>query len=140
VSTSNPQSLVPRVDSDYVSRLEVGVQYTEFSITQQGDLQIALTANGKKKLKNLLMEHADWSDDEIFIELIDEHLITGWTIIPPEQIRALRDLLILSNTAQYDEEGNISHVDSAYWHPNDQLGIVSTVLLQRGNVIFEKGR
>ena len=116
------------------------MQYTEFSITRQGDLQIVLTTNGKKRLEDLLMEHADWSDDEIFIELIDEHLMNGWTIIPPEQIRALRDLLILSNTAQYDEQGNISHLDSAYWHPNAQLGIVSNILLQRGDVIFEKGR
>ncbi len=115
------------------------MEYTDFSITQQGDLQIALTANGKKELQRLLVEHADWSDDEIFTELIDEHLMNGWMIIPPEQIRALRNLLILSNTAKYDAEGNIYHIDSAYWHPNDQLGIVSTVLLQRGHVIFEKG-
>lgn len=114
--------------------------YTEFSFTQQGDLQITLTVEGRKRLESLLMEHADWNDDEIFIELIDEQLTNGWTIIPPEQIRALRNLLILSNTAQYDEEGNISHIDSAYWRPNAQLGLVSTVLLQRGNVIFEKGR
>lgn len=116
------------------------MQYTEFSITQQGDLQIALTADGKKKLQGLLMQHADWNDDEIFTELIDEQLLKGWMIIPPEQIRALRNLLILSDTAQFDEDGNLSHIDNAYWHPNDQRGIVSTVLLQQGHVIFEKGR
>jgi hypothetical protein len=117
-----------------------GMQYTEFSITQQGDLQITLTTDGKIRLESLLMEHADWNDDEVFIELIDEQLMNGWTIVPPDQIRALRNLLILSNTAQYDEEGNISHIESAYWHPSTHLGLVSTILLQHGEVTFEKGR
>jgi len=31
------------------------MQYTEFSITQQGDLPIAFTANGKNKLEDLLV-------------------------------------------------------------------------------------
>jgi hypothetical protein len=115
------------------------MQYTEFSITPQGDLQIALTTAGKKKLENL-MEQTGWNDDEIFLELIDEHLMNSWRIIPPEQIRALRDLIILSNTVQYDKEGDIVHIDSAFWHPNDVLGVVSKSLLQRGYVIFEKGR
>lgn len=116
------------------------MQYTEFSITPQGDLQIALTMDGKKKLERLLTERVAWNDDEILLELIDEHLMNGWKIIPPEQIRALRNLLILSNSVQYDKNGNISHLDSAYWHPNDQLGVVSKILLQHGSVIFEKGR
>jgi len=68
-----------------------------------------------------------------------QSLSNGWAIVPPEHIRALHNLLILSNSARYDEEDNISYIDSAYWHPNNQLGIVSTVLLQGGNVIFEKG-
>jgi hypothetical protein len=116
------------------------MQYTGFSFTQQGDLQITLTTDGKKKLENLLIEHADWNDDEILLELIDEYLMKGWRIISPEQIRAMRNLLILSKNVQYDEEGNVSHVDNAYWHPNDQLGVVSNILLQYGHVVFEKGR
>jgi hypothetical protein len=86
------------------------------------------------------MEHADWNDDEVFIELIDEQLMNGWTIVPPDQIRALRNLLILSNSAQYAEEGNISHIECAYWHPSTLLGVVSRILLQHGEVTFEKGR
>jgi hypothetical protein len=115
------------------------MQYTEFSFTQQGDLQIDLTSDGKEKLANLLNAHTDWNDDEILLELIDEYLMKGWRIIPPEQIRAMRNLLILSKNVKYDEEGNISRLDDAYWHPNDQLGIVSKILLQRGYVVFEKG-
>jgi len=116
------------------------MQYTEFSLTPRGDLQIALTANGKDRLAHLLTKYIDWNDDEVFLELIDEQLTKEWTIIPPDQIRATRALLILSNTAQYDEAGNLSHIESAYWHPNDLLGMVSKVLLKRGYVIFEKGR
>ena len=108
------------------------MQFTEFSFTPQGDLQIALTADGKQRLADLLTKYIDWNDDEVFLELIDEQLSKEWTIIPPEQIRATRALLILSNTAHYDADGNLSHVDSAYWHPNDLLGMVSKILLQRG--------
>ena len=116
------------------------MQYTEFSFNQKGDLQIDLTPDGKDKLEALLLQHSDWNDDEILLELIDEHLMKGWRVIPPDQIRALRNLLILSNNVQYDDEGNIAHLESAYWHPSDQRGIVSKVLLQHGYVIFEKGR
>jgi len=115
------------------------MQYAELTITSQGDLQIALTSDGKKKLEALLVNRADWSDDEILLELIDEHLKTGWMVIPPEQIRAVRNLLILSNTVQYDENGNIIYIENAYWHPNNQLGTVRTILLERGYIVFEKG-
>jgi hypothetical protein len=115
------------------------MQYTEFSITLQGDLHIGLTSNGKSLLQNLLVEHGTWNDDEVFLELIDEHLAQNWQIVPPDQIRATRKLLILSDSVQYDKKGNINHIDSAYWHPNDQLGIVSKILLEQGYVIFEKG-
>jgi hypothetical protein len=116
------------------------MQYTEFSFTEQGDLRIDLTPEGKTKLENLLMDHANWNDDEILLELIDEYLMKGWRLIPPDQIRAMRNLLILSNHVQYDGEGNVTRIDDAYWHPNNQLGIVSKILLQNGFVIFEKGQ
>lgn len=115
------------------------MQYTEFTINSQGNLQIALTTEGKAKLEHLLVEHADWTDDEILLELIDEQLKHGWMIIPPEQIRAMRNLLILSNTVQYDDKGNIIYVEHAYWHPNDQVGAVRTILRQRGYIVFERG-
>ena len=116
------------------------MHYTEFSFTEQGNLKIVLTDFGKERLSDLLTKHADWTDDEVFLELIDEQLMQEWVIIRPEDIRAMRNLLILSNTARYDQDGNLSHVDSAYWHPSDLLGIMSKVLLQRGYIIFEKGR
>lgn len=115
------------------------MQYTEFTINSQGNLQIALTTEGKSKLEHLLVEHANWTDDEIFLELIDEQLKSGWMIVPPEQIRAMRNLLILSNTVQYDDKGNIIYVEHAYWHPNDQVGTVRTILRQRGYIVFERG-
>jgi hypothetical protein len=119
--------------------VEVGVQFTEFLIVPEGDLRITLTSEGKQQLEQLLKLHADWNDDEIFIELIDEHLALEWKIVPPAQIRATRDLLILSDSVEFDGNGNIVHLDSAYWHPSNQLGMVSKILLKDSYVIFEKG-
>ncbi|MBX3065220.1 MAG: hypothetical protein KF726_19730 [Anaerolineae bacterium] len=115
------------------------MQFTEFTFMAQGDLRITLTEAGKQELQRLLKDHADWSDDEILLELIDEHLLLEWKIVPPEQIRAMRDMLILSDSVRYDHEGNVAHLDSAYWHPSNQLGIVSGILMENGYVIFEKG-
>jgi len=118
----------------------VSIQYTEFSFTDLGDLRIGLTSDGKIKLKDLLIKYADWNDDEVFLELIDEQLMAGWTIIAPEQVRATRALLILANDVHYDADGNLSHVECAYWHPSNLLGTVCKTLLEQGYVIFEKGR
>jgi hypothetical protein len=115
------------------------MQYTEFSVMPEGDLRITLTDKGRQHLEWLLKLHADWNDDEIFIELIDEHLALDWKIVPSSQIRATRDLLILSDSVQFDGEGNILRLNSAYWHPSSQLGIVSSILLKDSYVIFEKG-
>jgi hypothetical protein len=111
---------------------------TEFSITEQGDLRINLTSQGQTDLERLLTQHPDWNDADIFMELIDSQLASGWYVVPPTQIRARTLSLVLTNSVTYDEHGDIIHIGEAYWYPNYDQESYATTLFKEGQLILKK--
>ena len=111
---------------------------TEFSITEQGALQITLTSQGAAELERLLTQHPDWDEADIFVELIDSQLAHGWHIVPPEQIRAQTLSLILTDSVTYDLSGEITHIGAVYWYPGYEHETYATTLFKNGQLVLEK--
>ncbi len=114
------------------------IRATEFSITEQGDLQITLTSQGTAELERLLTQHPDWDEADVFLELIDSQLANGWYIVPPEQIRAQTLSLILTDSVTYDLGGEITHIGAVYWYPAYEHETYATTLFKNGQLVLEK--
>ena len=110
---------------------------TEFSITEQGNLQITLTPQGTAEVERLLTQHPDWDEADIFLELIDPQLSNGWYIVPPEQIRAETQSLILTDSVTYDLSGEITHIGAVYWYPA-YVNETYATLFKNGELVLEK--
>ncbi len=111
---------------------------TEFSITEQGDLRVKLTSQGAAALERLLTLHPDWDEADIFLELIDSQLANGWSVVPPQQIRAQTLSLILTDSVTYDQSGEITHIGAVYWYPAYEHETYATTLFKNGQLVLEK--
>jgi hypothetical protein len=110
----------------------------EFSITDQGNLQITLTDRGHSFLKDLLSRHPDWDDVERFMELIDYQLNHGWYIVQASQIRAQTTSLILTNSVKYDHQGSVIDVGDVFWYPYCEIEPYTDAILKKGFIMFER--
>ena len=114
-------------------------QSTEFSTTEAGDLRIGLTIQGQIELERLLTRHADWSDEDIFIELIDYQLARGWYVISLSQVRSQSPSLMLTESATFDEQGTLVATGVVYWYPQHETEPYAVALVKHGHIVFQKG-
>jgi hypothetical protein len=102
-----------------------------------GNLVIKLTKSGKnKELKDYLLS---LSDNDALSELLDYELCNGWDMIYPEEIGALTDAPILSDDAQYNDDGELIWCDNVYWYPDYQVLSPVEELFKYDQVVFQKG-
>jgi hypothetical protein len=95
--------------------------YTELTKTEDDNLIITLTDEGREALDDL-MELCKHDTTLVMLELLEDHLCNGWTSLRPEQIGALTACdLILSDRVTCDDEGNVTHVGRVFWHPNYEV-------------------
>lgn len=113
--------------------------YTEFSFTDDGDLRIALTAQGRQFIQDRLASLPQWTDIELFLELIDDQLLHGWYVIPTQQVRTRSDSVLLTRQVRYDDQGNVTHVGAVYWCPHAERQPYVGVLQDKGSLLFKKG-
>jgi hypothetical protein len=109
----------------------------DFQINDVGNLVITLTKSGMVEIERLLA--AGWNDEDIFLELLDEALNDGWFVIAPDQIRAQTGSLLLSDSVEYDDAGNVTQVGRTYWFPNYKVQRYTQTLLKSGQIIFQQG-
>lgn len=93
-----------------------------------GNLLLEPTAEGVAAAKEYLSDRDDphnrASPDDQVHEMLDHHLCNGWLTVPPEQIGALTDALIISEDGTIPDEGGwVPVVDRAkvYAHMNYQV-------------------
>jgi hypothetical protein len=88
------------------------IRYTELTKTEDGNLLITLTDEGREKIQ----------DAESVLELLEWHLCNGWSHLFPENIGALTDCdLIISDDAEQNDDGDMTHVGRFYWHEAYQV-------------------
>jgi hypothetical protein len=112
---------------------------TEFSFTDDGDLRIALTTQGRQFIEDRLALLPQWTDTELFLELIDDQLMHGWYVVPTQQIRTRSQSVLLTRQVQYDEHGGVTFVGAVYWYPRAGLEAYIGALQGKGSLLFKKG-
>jgi hypothetical protein len=112
---------------------------TEFAFTTREDLRIGLTPDGRTYLHRQHHTNSRWTDTEIFLELIDEHLLDGWYVVPADQVRTTTRSVLLSRDIRFDQGGAIGWIGSVYWYPRCELEPYIETIQRTGYLIFEKG-
>jgi hypothetical protein len=94
-----------------------------------------------KVLENCLRISLIVEVDEIeglsFEDIVEHQICNGWDWIHPEDVGALTDSPILSNSAEYDEDYNLIKIDSVFWYPNYQIHDIVKKLIENGHVDFD---
>jgi hypothetical protein len=93
---------------------------TEFVFTTREELRIGLTLDCHTYLRQH-HKNSRWTDTQIFLELIDEHLLDGWYVVPADQVRTATRSVPLSRDIQFDQGGTIRWIGSVYWYPRGEL-------------------
>jgi hypothetical protein len=92
-------------------------QYTELTKTENGNLLITLTDEGREKMEELLASNLPHIN--VMLELLEHHLCNGWEALRPEEIGMMTGCeLILSDDVDRDDEHAVLRVGHIYWHPN----------------------
>jgi hypothetical protein len=108
--------------------------YVTFEETPKG-LIVELTPEGREELA----EREPGIDHHVFVDLIEDFLGNGWTLIRPEEIGALTACeVILSPDAEHDDHGNLVACETVFWHANYQVEDLIEALLE-GPVTLPKG-
>jgi hypothetical protein len=114
-----------------------------------GKLRIKLTPAGREELEGqLLTDGEEYRDsdptgyqwkrghNEIFHDLLEDHLCNGWEMVPPEDIGALTSSPILSDSAVRDDDDKLTSIGDVYWFPEYQVKSELEELLEKGFVDF----
>lgn len=116
-------------------------QYLTFDITENGNLKISLTEDGREELQDML-ENQEVLHINMWTDLCEYDMCNGgYTIIAPEYVGALTDsvLFVHQDNVEYPDTGN-PHLTSAdapvYWFPNYMVENELETLLKEGHVIF----
>lgn len=102
---------------------------------QEDGLLIKVTS--KPTFEEFLTDNKDMSDNELFVELIDDYLCNGWALIPPEGINALTDAFLLSDDTYQDDDGTYPNVGSIYSFANYCIVSEIDMLKRDGEVKFD---
>lgn len=102
-------------------------------------LRIRLLPAGKEFLDEQ-RDDQGWRRGTLYIllDLIEFQLCNGWHEIKPEDVGALTSAPILSDIADFDDEGNLRNVDTLYWFPDYAVKCEIEELLADGHVDFQK--
>ena len=74
-----------------------------------------------------------------FLEIIEFQLANGWTLLRPEEICALTDAPILTDSEYYDDLGAVAGAEKVWWYPNYAVSSEVEKLLADGCVLFPSG-
>lgn len=93
---------------------QVGL-WTILTKTPEGKLEIKLTRDGREEIDEFQQKAAQMGSTALFLDMIADHLECGWETVRPEEIGALTDALILSDSVRRDDNGNLESVRRVYW-------------------------
>ncbi len=108
---------------------------THFQVDINKNLVITLNKGHKTELKEIIT-NKDWNWNTKWYEAIEQQLCNGWTEILPEQVGALTDSPILSESVEYDDNGDVESIGDSWWFPNYMIEDPLETLYKTGQVIF----
>lgn len=114
------------------------MKLVKFNVLPYG-LEILLTPEGKAETLENPPTPQELLTDNYFLDLCEWQLCNGWELIRPEEVGALTDSLIFSETAVRDDWGELKSIGAVYWFPDYQILAPAKELLTKGRVFFPKG-
>ena len=99
------------------ARFEHGF-YVDLEKTDDGNLRIALTEDGSAEFGTIVEERTRFGIHAALCTLLEDHLCTGWEMVPPEDIGALTAAPILSDEISRDDHGRVTEVGRVFWFPD----------------------
>jgi hypothetical protein len=111
--------------------------YVNFSFDPEGNLVMTPTQEGVSEALEYLKKN-DQSDNA-FLDMIEDHLGSGWELVKPEEIGALTSALIISNSVVRDDNGQITDIGDVWSNIADYQVKSEIEEFAKGNpVIFGK--
>lgn len=95
--------------------------YVDLQKTEGGDLAIMLTQDGQENFATIQEEKDARGIHAALCALLEDHLCSGWEMVPPEDLGALTSAPILSDEIVRDDEGRIVEAGRVYWYPDYQV-------------------
>lgn len=113
-------------------------KYTEFEKQTNGKLRIVLLDEERASVQEIAAKEI--TADSKLAETIEWQLCNGWSMLRPEDIGALTEAPILSEEADFDNQGVAHNVGTVYWYPQYDVSDPVEKLLANGYVDFERGQ
>jgi len=95
--------------------------YVDLQKTSGGDLEILLHRDGRRHFAAIREQRDAHGIHAALCALLEDHLGSGWEMVPPEDIGALTAAPILSDEITRDEEGHVTAAGRVYWYPDYQV-------------------
>lgn len=92
--------------------------YVDLQKTPGGDLEVTLTQNGKVHFATIQEEKDAHGIHAALCALLEDHLCSGWEMVPPEDLGALTAAPILSDEIVRDDHGEVTEAGRVYWFPD----------------------
>jgi hypothetical protein len=111
--------------------------YVDLEKAGDGNLHIRLTRNGRRNFRDIRGEQDRFGTHAALCALLEDHLCSGWEMVPPEDLGALTSAPILSDEITRDDNGCVTEAGRVYWYPEYQVRDEIEELRSRFEVVFE---
>jgi len=95
--------------------------YVDLEKAPDGNLHIHLNRRGRRHFADIREQRDAYGIHAALCALLEDHLCSGWEMVPPEDLGALTSAPILSDEISRDEEGRITEAGRVYWYPEYQV-------------------
>jgi hypothetical protein len=117
------------------------MKYCDFEVKNDNPnkpvlLVITLLPEGHDEICSETIKGRNIDSNDFMNEVFEHQLCNGWEWIRPEEIGALTDAPILSNTVKRDEDGKLVNCDRVYWFPDYAVESPIRTLYNDGKVVF----
>lgn len=108
-----------------------------YEITPKGHLRIKLDPERREDLREMIEDAEKNHKGDILGDVIETMLANGFQWIRPEDIAALTDAPIISDEADYDDQGKLVNIGRVFWFPAYEGVDPVRVLYEKGEVVFD---
>jgi hypothetical protein len=92
--------------------------YVDLEKAADGNLHIHLNRTGRRYFADIAEQRDALGIYAALYAILEDHLCTGWEMVPPEDIGALTAAPILSDEIVRDDEGRLTAAGRVYWYPD----------------------
>ena len=111
--------------------------YVDLEKAEDGNLHIHLNRSGRRHFAEIREQRDAYGIHAALCALLEDHLGSGWEMVPPEDIGALTAAPILSDEVSRDEHGRVTDVGRVYWYPEYQVRDEIEELREHLRIIFQ---